>query len=138
LDLGGFSVAGSFIYGLEFNTQDYGNNPYRTPGPYNGLHFAMSGDIPAVGSNPLPDTVFWNTAIAANYHDGGVGGVGTFRPDDGWAPFSPAIQFDTEITPEPSTVSLFVLSLTGLFALTARRFSTTGPCACRAKEDNDI
>jgi hypothetical protein len=114
-DLGGLTAPDTLIYGVAFDTQNYGYNPYGIVGPYNDLHIAMAGDAPSVGSNPAPDTIFWNTAVAANYHDGGAGGIGVFRPDDGWSPFSPAIQFDTTATPEPSTGLLTSLFFFGLY-----------------------
>lgn len=124
-DLGGIAFPSTFIYGLAFNTQSYGYSPLGAPGPYDQLHLAISGDPPAVGSNPLADILFWNTSIASNYHDGGAGGVGTFRPDSGWAPFSPAIDLEavSEI-PELSTFSLVAFPVFGLFAVRIRRAST--------------
>jgi hypothetical protein len=122
LDLGGLTVPDTLIYGVAFDTQNYGYNPYSIVGPYNDLHLAMAGDVPGVGSNPEPDWIFWNTAVAANYHDGGAAGVGVFRPDAGWSPFSPAIQFDAAFTPEPSMMLLTGLSFLGLYiALRLRR-----------------
>jgi hypothetical protein len=50
---------------------------------------------PSVGSNPFPDTAYWNTQTAANYADGGAGGVGIFRRDTNWTPFSGAVSFET-------------------------------------------
>jgi hypothetical protein len=40
-NLGGVTVPSEFIYGLAFNTQDYGYLPYNAVGPYNSLHFAI-------------------------------------------------------------------------------------------------
>ena len=116
--LNGVSAPNTFIYGITFNTESYGYDPTGVPGPYDALHLAMSGDPPAVGSNPFPDIVFWNTSIAANYHDGGIGGVDIFRPDAGWAPFSPAIAFSD--TPEPSTGSLIAWLVFGYCAIRIR------------------
>ena len=44
----------------------------------------MTGDVE-------PDAVFWNTMTAAHYFDGGSAGVGTFRRDTNWAPYTPAV-----------------------------------------------
>jgi PEP-CTERM motif len=110
----GVTVPDEFIYGLAFNTETWGASPLGVDGPYDSLNFALSSDPPTVGSNPLPDTAYWNTSTAANYTDGGTGGVGIFRQDTNWTPFSGAIQFDGTATPEPSTLLLVSLSLVGL------------------------
>jgi hypothetical protein len=118
-------VPSSIIYGVAYNTSDYGAAPYGdntscdSPGPdscaYDSLNIGLTeGTQPSVGSDPLPGTVYWNTASGANYCDLGAAGAGTFRLDSPstapcWGvspPYSsapwyiPAVQFvATQITP---------------------------------------
>src|SRR5262249_11263711 len=82
------------IYGVSYNTQTWGYNPIGVGGPYVSLNFGLAQVPPTVGSNPFPDTGYWNTQTAANYADGGAGGVGVFRRDTNWTPFSGAISFE--------------------------------------------
>src|SRR5580658_6972702 len=57
----GTVVPDDVIYGLAFNTTDHGYDPTGVPGPEESLNFALSTLPPTVGSNPLPDTAYWNT-----------------------------------------------------------------------------
>jgi hypothetical protein len=101
-DFTGTTVPDEIIYGLAYNTTDYGYNPTGVPGPDESLNFALATVPPTVGSNPLPDTAYWNTSFAGNYADGGAAGVGIFRQDQEWTPYSGIIQFDaTSSVPEP-------------------------------------
>jgi hypothetical protein len=127
------------IYGIAYNTSDYGAVPYTHATAcaatvagcgYDSLNVALSQDPTnvSVGSDPNPGQVFWNTATAANYCDGGTGGTGTFRIDGaantstcsdggantGWsagAPattgspyFVPAVQFNATAGPSTTVV----------------------------------
>jgi hypothetical protein len=107
------TVPDQIIYGIAYNTNTWGYNPIGEPGPYESLNFGLNTVAPTVGSNPLPDTAYWNTMTAANYTDHGV--VGTFRQDTGWSAYSGAVEFDS--VPEPGTVGLMLggglLILTG-------------------------
>jgi hypothetical protein len=76
------------------------------------LNFALVTTGPSIGTQPLPDTAYWNTSTAGNYSDGGAGGVGTFRQDTNWTPFSGAIEFD--VAPEPCTGTLMGIALLGI------------------------
>jgi hypothetical protein len=107
------TLPSQLIYGLSFNTETWGANPTGVDGPYDSLNFALSSVGPTVGSQPLPGTAYWNTETAANYADGGTAGVGVFRQDTGWTPYSGAVEFDV-VTPEPSTFVLIGLGLAGL------------------------
>ncbi len=126
--LGGINTPSEFIYGLAFNTPNYGYSPIGSPSPTASLNFGLSTTAPTVGTNPLPGTVYWNTSNAANYADGGTGGVNTFRLDTGWAPYSGAVCFDdgqgcpgaAQSVPEPATYALTGVAL-GLLALSRRR-----------------
>ena len=80
------------IYGIAYNTSDYGAAPYGDATAchatvegcgYDSLNVGYGEDPSnvSVGSDPNPGTVYWNTATAANYCDDGAGGTGTFRID---------------------------------------------------------
>ena len=118
-DFSGLLVPDQVIYGLAFNTNTWGYNPIGLPGPYESLNFGLSTVGASVGSDPLPGTAYWNTKTAANYTDGGAGGVGTFRQDTGWAPYTGAIDFSATV-PEPSGIILLG-TLVGALGLLRRR-----------------
>jgi hypothetical protein len=82
----GTVVPDNIIYGLAYNTTDYGYDPTGVPGPVESLNFALSTLPPTVGSNPLPDTAYWNTSYGPFYADGGAAGVDIFRQDQQWTP----------------------------------------------------
>ena len=90
-----------FIYGIAYNTNTWGYSPLLAPGPYESLNVGLHTAPPAVaiGTDVNTDTVFWNTSYEPFYTDGGLGGVGTFRPDTNWAPYTPAVQFRTFAVP---------------------------------------
>ena len=96
-DMTGTVVPNQIIYSVSYNTQTYGAAPTGTTGPYNSLNVALASNPPnpTVGTNPLPDTKYWNTVVASYYTDGGAGGTGTFRQDTGWSPDTLAAEFDT-------------------------------------------
>jgi hypothetical protein len=83
-----------FIYGIAFNTNTWGYNPIGQPGPYESLNVGLATASPTVGTDVDPDAVFWNTGVAGWYADGGTHGVGIFRLDTGWSPYSPAVRFN--------------------------------------------
>jgi hypothetical protein len=117
-DFTGTTVPDQIIYGVAFNTETYGYQPIGKPGPYISLNFGLNSSAPpAVGTRPFPDTAYWNTSTAGNYADGGAGGVGTFRRDTGWTPYSGAVSFDV---PEPGTVALLLVGL-GVLSIAGRR-----------------
>jgi hypothetical protein len=101
----GTTVPNQIIYGVAYNTQTWGYNPIGTPGPYVSLNFGLAQLAPSVGSNPFPDTAYWNTQTPGNYADGGAGGVGVFRRDTNWTPFSGAVTFETQALAEVPTLS---------------------------------
>lgn len=119
-DFTGTPVPSQIIYGVAFNTQTWGYSPIGTPGPYVSLNFGLADQSPSVGSNPFPDTAYWNTQTAANYSDSGAGGVGIFRRDTGWTPFTGAVSFETlAVTEVPTLSPLALLSLIVALALIA-------------------
>jgi hypothetical protein len=93
-DFTGTTVPNQIIYGVAYNTLTWGYHPIGVPGPYESLNFGLAQVSPTVGSNPFPDTAYWNTQTG-NYADGGTGGVGVFRRDTAWTPYSGAISFLT-------------------------------------------
>jgi hypothetical protein len=52
-DLSGIVAPDQVIYGLSFNTTNYGANPTGVPGPYDSLNFGLSTTAPTVGSRLL-------------------------------------------------------------------------------------
>ncbi len=93
-DFNGTTVPDQIIFSIVFNTQTSGPAPIGSAGPYNLLNVGLTTTGPTTGTLPFPDTAYWNTTVPGNYTDGGVGGVGTFRRDTGWTPYSVAITFD--------------------------------------------
>ncbi|MCB9138762.1 MAG: right-handed parallel beta-helix repeat-containing protein [Caldilineaceae bacterium] len=91
------SLPKDVIIGAAYDTNNYGATPIGTPGPYISLNVSVNAASPTVGADPEPDAVFWNTSSAANYSDGGAGGVGIFRRDDNWSPYTPV--FKVQATP---------------------------------------
>jgi hypothetical protein len=82
----------SVIYGIAYNTSDYGSAPYgdgtachaaQEGCGYDSLNVELSQDPTNVslGSDTNPGTVYWNTNFAPEYCDNGAGGTGTFRID---------------------------------------------------------
>jgi hypothetical protein len=89
----------NMIFGIAYNTQSWGAAPIGTDGPYDSLNVATfpgvatpAGVQASVGTFADPTKVFWNTATAADYSDGGVLGVNIFRVDTGWGGYEPAVK----------------------------------------------
>lgn len=112
----GTVVPNQIIYGLAFNTQNHGYAPIGAPGPYDSLNQGVAQVPPSLGSNPFPDTAYVNFSSAGNYADGGAGGVGIFRRDTGWTPFSGAVSFDAL---DPAAIAIPTLSPLSLLLLAA-------------------
>lgn len=112
-DLGTLTVPGQFIYGLSFNTTDYGVTPTGVSEPYDSLNFGLLGNgvgtvTPSIGSDLVANSAYLDTSDAGNYGDGGAGGVGAFRLDaNDWQGYDPAVSFST---PEPSAITLAMLA----------------------------
>ena len=89
----GLTLPSDVIVGVAYNTNTWGYHPIGQSGPYESLNVGLATGTPAsVGVDIESDAVFWNTSTAANYTDGGAGGVGIFRRDDNWTPYAPAFQ----------------------------------------------
>ena len=88
----GITLPNQVIYGIAYNTNTWGYQPIGQPGPYESLNVGLDTGPATVGLDVEPDALFWNTKQASFYSDGGAGGVGIFRRDDGWAPYSPTVQ----------------------------------------------
>ncbi len=113
-DFTGTAVPSQIIYGLAYNTETWGYSPIGTPGPYVSLNFGLASQPPTLGTNPFPDTAYWNTQTPSNYADGGAGGVGVFRRDTGWTPYSGAISFEAQDPAAVPTLSPLALGLLAL------------------------
>lgn len=86
------------IVSVAYNTSHHGYAPvgeatacFKEPQgcPYDSLNLGITETSevePTVGSDPLPNDVFWNTTVGGFYCDGGTGGTGTFRRDEGCWP----------------------------------------------------
>jgi hypothetical protein len=109
----------TFVFGIAYNTSDYGAAPYGDATAchstsegcgYDSLNVGLSQDPDNLnkGSNPYPGYVWWNTQTTANYCDSGAAGTGTFRIDSPstaacWGVFTatnapwymPAVEFTT-------------------------------------------
>jgi hypothetical protein len=84
------------IVTVAYNTQSWGESPIGADGPYNSLNVALlESTPPTVGTDVDPDVVYWNTETAANYTDGGAGGVGILRTDTDWTPYSLMVAINT-------------------------------------------
>ena len=82
----------TFVYGIAYNTSDYGAAPYghatacySSSGGcgYNSLNVGLSSDPDNLnkGTNPYSGYVWWNTLNKGFYCDNGAAGTGTFRID---------------------------------------------------------
>ena len=91
-------VPDEIIYGIAYNTNTWEAHPIGLPGPYESLNVGLNTATPTVGTDVEPDAVFWSTMTPGNYADGGLGGVGTFRRDTGWAPYTPAVSLTASAT----------------------------------------
>ena len=99
-DLPAVSVPGEFIYGLAFNTADYGYSPTHVRGPYNSLNFALILAPPSVGSNPQGGLGYWSTSSVTPMSQVNTGG------------YIGEIEFGS--TPEPAGIALTGMGLLGL------------------------
>ena len=108
----GVVVPDQIIFGLSYNTQNYGPNPTGVAGPYNSLNFGLNMTSgPSVGSEVDPGTVFLNTSWSGAVT---TATLGVFNQDTGWAGYVPAVEFNV---PEPASFGLLGFGLLGLILL---------------------
>ncbi|MFH2020705.1 MAG: hypothetical protein ABIJ34_04785 [archaeon] len=82
------------IFGVAYDTANYGANAIGSPGPYSSLNVGVGPNLPSVGTNPESDTAYLDSTWSGAYCDNGAGGTGTFRRDAGcWLGYLPAVQF---------------------------------------------
>ena len=90
----GLTLPDTVVYGIVYNTRDFGPSPRGVTGPYDSLNIALSADGDVSAGSSTSGTVWQNTANGSLYCDGGLAGTGSFRADFGcWAPYVPAVQF---------------------------------------------
>lgn len=82
----GVTLPNDVVVGIAYNTQTYGAVPTGIDGPYNSLNVAAVGSVTS-GADDNTNNIYWNTATAGLYSDGGSAGVGIFREDSNWAPY---------------------------------------------------
>jgi hypothetical protein len=104
-DLTGVVAPDEIVYGVAWNTSDYGYFPIGDGAacaavqyagcPYDLLNLGTEGTAPAdVGTDQSPEGAFQYSVLAGAYCDGGTGGVAEFRFDDGcWGGFNPLVRF---------------------------------------------
>jgi hypothetical protein len=93
LDFAGVSLPKNVVYGITYNTTEYGYSPigqgascFSTPQgcSYDSLNIALTQDPKDVttGSDPGPtSTVFVHANLPYGYFNGGLAGLGLFRED---------------------------------------------------------
>ena len=101
-DMGDTTLPEKAIISVEYNTSSWGYEPIGTSPacftssggcPYDSLNVGTEPGPPSVGTMPLPDDAYLNSATGGQYCDGGAGGTGFFRLDAGcWTGFQPAIK----------------------------------------------
>jgi Ca2+-binding RTX toxin-like protein len=103
-DLSGITVPDAIVYGVAFNTSDYGYDPIGDGAacaavqyagcPYDLLNLGVEGTAPTVGTDLSPNGAYQYSVFPSAYCDGGTGGSSVFRFDDGcWAGFNPLVRF---------------------------------------------
>jgi hypothetical protein len=89
----GVTLPNQVVYGIVYNTRDFGPHPTGVSGPADSLNIALSTDDDVSAGSSVSDTVWQNSPYPGQYCDG-TAGSGTFRADSGcWAPYVPAVQF---------------------------------------------
>ena len=89
------------VVGISFNTQTAGPQPVGVAGPYDSLNIGLSISEPSEGSNAINGTAFVNSTNPSTYNDGGAGGVGIFRIDYDWFPYTAGLTLYADSCPSP-------------------------------------
>jgi hypothetical protein len=112
----------SVVYGISYNTSDYGTPAYgdntachatQEGCGYDSLNVGLSDEpgSPSVGSDPNPGTIFWDSTDAGFYCDSGAAGSSVFRLDSPgtgnqcWSPYIPAVEFNGVANPAATITS---------------------------------
>jgi hypothetical protein len=112
------TLPGQVIFGLAYNTGNYGANPTGYNGPYNSLNLGAYNGSPFVGTDAAPGLGFVNSTWSGEY---GSGTYGVFAISDGGGDFSSGYQPSVEFNASPEPATLALLGLGGLVALVRRR-----------------
>jgi hypothetical protein len=88
LPFGSVILPDSFVVGIAFNTEDAGFAPVLEDGPWDSLNIGLADAYPATGGNVINGTAFVNSTDASTYSDDGARGVGFYRIDYGWEPYT--------------------------------------------------
>jgi hypothetical protein len=120
---GGLVVPQAVIWGLQFNTKDYGPHPVGSATPADQLGIGIETSGASTGSDPIPGTAYWQTAVALFYADHGAAGVNVFRQDQGWSPSVGGATFvGSSVAPDVPEPSNFPVFMLGLFLVTFGRW----------------
>jgi hypothetical protein len=109
----GIVVPSTIVWGIAFNTTTWGYSPIGASAcsataagcGYDSLNVGAQ-DLALIGTDTDPSGAFYNSVTAGNYCDGGTGGTGSFRLDDGcWAGFRPLAKFNAPASPTTIVVT---------------------------------